>query len=524
MNPSNKAVRACGTWKQLFIDDREIARKSGVSLVMNPPYQDHVPVFQPETPWENLRIHPYATILKEAGRYRLWYLANEWAPPPGMKLPDSGRAEDALILWTHSLARLCYAESDDGVNWRRPNLGLVEYRGRRDNNILGPAQHDSRVEMLPGWYGGTVFIDPVAPPEARYKLWSEVRIGHDHKSWREVSGLWGLSSPDGLRWTPCEGNPVPGHADTLNVCFWDDRIEKYVGYSRLWTQDDRGDGYRAVRRLESPDFVHWEETGVAMRADETDYSLPVKRGRENFQIMDFHGNCAFKYPDASDIYFALPEVWWHWGGNPFPEGGKREERMGGFPDKVDVQLMTSRDGIRWDRAGGKLPFLRLGPPGSQDHKMIYAFTRPVPVGDELWIYYGGYPLGISEGVARKRGAYFRARLRMDGFISADAGYTGGELVTKPLTFEGDRLVLNVDTSAGGSTRVEFTQPDGEPIKGFTLGDADEINDNAIKAPATWNGRADLPAIKGKPVCLRFAMRSCKLYSFQFEELEGKESR
>lgn len=520
MDTEKSNLRPCGTWKQLFVDDRDIERRPGTSLVMNPPYQDHVPVFEPETQWENLRIHPYSTILKEDGRYRLWYAANEWIAPPGMKLPDSGRADDAGILWKHSVSRLCYAESDDGVNWHRPNLGLVNHQGSCDNNILGPNHHDLRCDVSPGWYGGTVFIDPIAPPEARYKLWSEVRIGHAHKPWRDVSGLRGLVSPDGLRWTFGEGGIVPTDADTLNVCFWDDRIEKYVGYSRLWTNDERGDFYRAVRRLESPDFVQWEETGVAIQSDEIDRSLPVKSGRgENSQIMDYHGNCVFKYPDANDFYFALPEVWWHWGNNPFPTEGKIQERMGGFPDKVDVQLMTSRDGIQWNKPGGRLPFLRLGPPGSQDYKMIYAFTRPVPVGDELWVYYGGFPLGISEGVARKRGAYFRARLRMDGFTSADAGYTGGELVTKPLTFEGDQLVLNVDTSAGGSARVELTEPDGGPIKGFTLGDADEINDNAIKIPATWNGYTDLSAIQGKPVRLRFVMRSCKLYSFQFKESE-----
>ena len=284
------------------------------------------------------------------------------------------------------------------MHWERPNLGLVQYRGSGDNNILAPAAHDPVQQA--GWNGGTVFHDPSAPQERRYKLWSEIRVAEEGKS-----GLSGFHSPDGLHWTACANNPVPGYADCLNVAFWDERIEQYVGYSRHWTADSRGDFYRSVRRLVSPDFENWQDLGAVLAADETDLTLPVKRNRESRQIVDFHGNCVFRYPGTSDVYLALPEAWWHWSANPFPEGGRDQEKMGGFPDTVDVQLATSRDGIKWQRAGGRNPFLRLGPPDAGDSKMIYAFTQPVPVGDELWVYYGGFRYGISEKVALKRGAY-----------------------------------------------------------------------------------------------------------------------
>ena len=246
----------------------------------------------------------------------------------------------------------------------------MPYRGSGDNNILGPATHDPVRQA--GWNAGTVFRDPNAPPEQRYKLWSAIKVGEEGKS-----GLTGFCSPDGLLWTPCGNNPLPGHSDCLNVVFWDERIQQYVGYSRLWTADSRGDRYRAVRRLVSQDFEEWEDMGLVLAADEVDLALPVKRHRQSRQIMDFHGNCVFKYPGTSDAYLALPEVWWHWSTNPFPAAGRDQERMGGFPDTVDVQLATSRDGISWQRAGGRNPFLRLGPPDAGDSRMIYAFTQPV---------------------------------------------------------------------------------------------------------------------------------------------------
>jgi hypothetical protein len=236
--------------------------------------------------------------------------------------------------------------------------------------------------------------------------------------------------------------------------------------------------------------------------------------------MDFHGNCAFKLPGTLDAYIALPEVWWHWSTNPFPEAGRDEERMGGFPDKVDVQMFTSRDGIHWQRAGGRRPFLRLGPEGAADSRMIYAFTRPIEVGNEVWVYYGGFRYGISEKVALKRGAYFRARLRLDGFVSADAPYSGGELITMPISFQGSHLVLNADTSGGGAIRVEMQGRDGRTIEGYDLERADEINGNAIRLRVAWQGQADVRPLAGQAIRLRFVMHNCKLYSFQFVEREG----
>ena len=127
----------------------------------------------------------------------------------------------------------------------------------------------------------------------------------------------------------------------------------------------------------------------------------------------------------------------------------------------------------------------------------------------------GFSYGISEGVALKRGAYFRARLRLDGFISADASYAGGELVTNPLRFSGDQLVLNADTSAGGAIRVEIQDEHGEPLEGYSLNQADEMNGNAVRLVVTWDGRTDVGKLANRVVCLRFLMNNCKLYSYQF---------
>ena len=146
-------IRDIGTHKELFIDEAAISSMRNVRLTMNAPFQDHEPVLLPEAPWE-YRLHPYATVMREGDIFRLWYLAYEWDPPAGVELPVTGAAADAALFWGHTRGRLCYAESSDGVHWERPDLGLVDYRGSGDNNILAPAVHDPVHQA--GWNGGTV--------------------------------------------------------------------------------------------------------------------------------------------------------------------------------------------------------------------------------------------------------------------------------------------------------------------------------------------------------------------------------
>ncbi len=112
----------------------------------------------------------------------------------------------------------------------------------------------------------------------------------------------------------------------------------------------------------------------------------------------------------------------------------------------------------------------------------------------------------------------RYRLRIDGFVSVHSPYDGGSLVTKPLTFTGNRLTLNYATSAAGGLRVELQTPDGAPIEGFSLGDCPEIIGDRINHVVSWDKGPDIGALASKPVRLRFEMKDADLYSLQFREV------
>ena len=121
--------------------------------------------------------------------------------------------------------------------------------------------------------------------------------------------------------------------------------------------------------------------------------------------------------------------------------------------------------------------------------------------------------GAADGQSRKGGLY-RASIRRDGFVSADAGYGGGAFTTPAFTFDGRRLHVNVDGSAAGWMKVEVRGADGAPLPGYGLADADAVMGNGLNKPVTWKGKPDLPISPGTAVRLHVVMRDMKLFAFE----------
>ena len=170
--------------------------------------------------------------------------------------------------------------------------------------------------------------------------------------------------------------------------------------------------------------------------------------------------------------------------------------------------MSSRDGVHFDRRFMEA-FIRPGlDPNNWTERNLMPAWGVVPTGShEISLY---YVENYRHPTCRLR----RASLRIDGFVSVHAGYTGGEFVTKPLTFQGRELVINYSTSAVGSVRAEIQQSDGRPIPGHTLQDSEEIYGDEIEHAVRWKSGADLSRLAGQPVRLRFALKDADLYSLR----------
>jgi len=225
-------------------------------------------------------------------------------------------------------------------------------------------------------------------------------------------------------------------------------------------------------------------------------------------VVDFYTPGGMKVPGVPNAYILLPTNYFHW---------DTDERGRALPATIDVSFATSRDLASWWRPAEPEPFLRFGLDGTAGTGMVFSNPWPIAVGDEIWFYYAGLG-GDHRGGARRAArpsAMFRARMRRDGFVSADAGYRGGEFTTPVVTFAGRRLELSVDGSAGGWLQVEVLSAGGRPVAGYRLGQCDTIMGNALDKKCTWRGKSGVSKLAGKSVRLRFVMRSMKLFAFQF---------
>lgn len=164
---------------------------------LHPPKKTGERLLESEKPWEEATLN-WFSVLQDQGKFRMWYDCYDREGWP--------TADDISF---------CYAESEDGINWTRPNLGLFEYKGSKNNNILfrqiGTAQSRSRV------HGSCVFIDPDAPPESRYKCVSQGLFQGIGDRPHYVAGM---SSADGLHWTRMEQPICQVFADSQYSASW----------------------------------------------------------------------------------------------------------------------------------------------------------------------------------------------------------------------------------------------------------------------------------------------------------------
>ena len=494
-----------GSRLELFVDDYLVEKMSGTAeLQLHRPVERELAIIH-DRPWEGNRSG-YYTVFQDGDLYRMYYRGSQ------IDIMETRRKTDIEITKTHFSIPYnvtCYAESEDGIHWTRPELGLVEYQGSKKNNII-----------LSGFVSHTFtpFLDanPDCVPEQRYKAFALLT--------KPTRALYTYSSPDGIHWSKMSDKPVitKGYFDSQNLPFWDSTRGEYREYHRdirgpdnMHLHPTKG-GTKDVMTSTSKDFVNWTEPAWLEYSPERWIKFSSKRTKWS-PFVQFYTNQVTPYYRAPHVFFGFPTR--YVSGRemltPLNERiGRAEERYG--TAYTDGGFMVSRDGNNF----------KVWPE---------AFIRPGPVEKGRWVYGDNFQaLGIvetkpdnaaapnelsvyaNEGLWRAAGLR-RFTLRIDGFVSVNASLCGGELVTKPIKFEGKELVMNFSTSAAGSIRAELQTSDGKPIEGFTLDDCREIFGDRIEQVVSWKDGSDVSILSGKPVRLRFAIKDADLYSIRFRK-------
>jgi hypothetical protein len=458
-----------GSRRELFLDRFLIERLDGARLELQKP-RDEGAAFAFNKPWEGA-FCGYATVLKDGDAYRVYYRG----------LPTAGK--DGSTSET-----TCVAESTDGKIWTKPSLGLFELAGSKKNNVV-------LADQAPFSHNFSPLIDPrpECPPDERYKALAGT----------VESGLVAFASPDGLRWRKLRDEPAiarpmvpfPGMFDSQNVAFWSESEGKFLCYFRVFDE-----GIRRIARSESADFLTWTPPVL----------MEYRCSRGPVPIEHLYTNQTHPYFRAPHVYVGLAARF-----TPGRQVLSDAEalQIGVDPryyrDASDAVLLSTRGGGVYDR---EFPegFLRPGI-GARNwvSRTNYPALNVVPTGPAEMSFY------VNQDYAQPTAHLHRYSLRLDGFASLHAPFTGGEAVTRPIRFSGRRLVVNFATSAAGKLQVEIQDVDGSPLEGYALADCRELVGNEIERAVAWKGGGDASPLAGRPVRLRFVLFDADLFSFQF---------
>ena len=475
-----------GSRRELFADDYLIGKIENARRILHRPTPREISLVR-NKPWEG-NVSGYTTVFQDGDLYRMYYRGTDTVYTQG-KVTSPHREV------------VCYAESRDGIMWTRPELGLVEFDGSKENNIIWDGV---------GSHNFTPFLDtnPECPAESRYKAIGRGRPLSRTASNQFKHGLYVFQSADGLHWRLIRDEPVitKGAFDSQNLAFWDAVRGEYRCYLRDFREG------RDIRTCTSQDFVKWREPEFL------EYS-PSRTSQ-------LYTNGVIPYYRAPHIFVGFPtryvDYGWAESTKQLPQREYRElvasssQRSG--TAFTDGMFMSSRNGSTfsiWPES-----FIRPGiqRPGSwfygdnyQNWGIVETKSHLEGAPNELSFY-------VSEAGRQKNGNRLRRyTLRIDGFVSVTAPLSGGEVVTKPLTFNGSQLEINFSTSATGSIRVELQDAAGTPIPGFTLADCNLQFGAQLDRIVSWKAGPDVRRLAGQPVRLRFVMKDADLYALQFTD-------
>lgn len=485
-----------GGRRELLVDDFLVAKLSGgARFELHRPTPREV-VLKTDAPWEG-NACGYPSVFQDGPLYRMYYHGGHYRH--GGTLAQS-RPEHPWVL--------CYAESDDGIHWRRPELGLCEFDGSTKNNIVLTPQSVAAIRGDPAHTAVFKDTNPNCPADARYKC---VIVGKPH-------GLYLLESADGLRFRIARAKPAitQGAFDSQNLAFWDAVRQEYRAYWRIFTGGVtdgttwRPAGLRAIRTATSKDLVNWTGQSDLRYVDSPPQQLYTNQILPYYRAPHLFLGFPMRYTERGwpDAMMALPDL------EDRLARAKAHPRYG--MALTDGLFMTSRDGVLfhlWNEAWVRPGPRRHGAWVYGDNLIFWGLVETAsPLGDapnELSVYSTeDYWQGTS-------GSFRRLSLRIDGFVSLRAPFRGGEMTTKPIVFDGGNLSLNAATSGAGSIQVEVQDAAGQPIPGYALADCPEIFGDDLALVVRWRKGGDLRPLAGKPIRLRFVLRDADLYAFQF---------
>ena len=370
------------------------------------------------------------------------------------------RSEDG----SQSTLHIGYMESEDGIHWERPVRVLPD---------PGPIQFGV----------GVVDLGPTcADPSKRFTY-----------AWWHGGGLRLATSFDGFAFTPVSNDPVILHNHDITGLFFDALRDRYVATVSVYRGSDAWTGKRRITMHSfSTDLLHWTQPHYVLVPDYT-----IDEGELQFYAMD-------GYLQRGGLTIGMVKVL------------RDDLKADDPPDPSEAYgvgyttLAWSYDGETWIR--DTEPFFSPNPEkGTWDHAHVWV-DEQLPVGQEVYLYYGGYARGhkVNRFEERQIGL---VKMKQDRYVARIASEQMGEMVTRLIKINAKSLFVNADAE-GGSLRIEIRDEIGAPITGFTFADCSVVTSDAVSQQITW--KQPLETLNGRTVSIAFQLKDASLFAFYLE--------
>jgi len=492
--------------KILFVDSTWIRNIENLELNLNQPKKNSdYPVLAGSYAWENEKIQTRqgAQWIQEEKVWKIWYVAYGELESKGSSVAN----EKDTGPFT------CLATSRDLINWEKPFTRIISYRGSKENNIV-----------CKGSVSGPIYDGDDTDPQHRYKAMLSCSVDG-------VMGWYPIFSPDGIRWSEPLKNGVLASDETQLI--YDEISGEYRFYCKLFLPVEirkkliagrpiQPNNHRCVYLSTSRNFLEWTTPKLVFHADEIDQEICIQRNRaakadtnrlypiakydnpEQYYT-DIYNMAVFNY---EGLYIGMPCM--------FDQTGTCLNNSAGM---LYPELACSHDGYEWERVGGREVFLPLGNKENFDSGIILMSAYPVVKNNQIWFYYIGgcktHDWGESR-VSRINTGIGLARLRLDGFVSVDAGSQTGFLTTRAVDVTSDNIWLNLE-AVSGEVRAELLDVKSHnPIRGFSLEECIPMSCDSVSAMIRWTNKKNLKNLIGKKILIRLSLKQAKLYSIQIK--------
>ncbi|MCA9445541.1 MAG: hypothetical protein KC931_00400 [Candidatus Omnitrophica bacterium] len=465
----------------LAVDDVSLPLKRNLAYFITKPTVRDEPVLTPSRDDRDapdfLATHFYGTVLHDQGKFRMWYYPCHLGKNPDWPSELQTQAE----RWKHEVipGPLCYAESEDGVVWNKPNLGQVIFKGNRDNNAIAlPSALTANACVIKD------VSDP--DPELRYKLvyWSQYDP-YDYPTIRLAT------SPDGLHWTADKEAPLEAFLEHASF-YQFNGLYIANGQSHLRGESGRNRGRQGAAFL-STDFDHWQQEPAES------FALPYVESRKRDEV--HLGVGAASYGNVLIGLFCR----WH--------NDEDFSKISG-----DFGLVVSNDGLAFREPVKGFNWLSAEDSpatpvqGKDYHTILCQANGILNVGDETRIYHGrwrnigwGQPDMEIEDYYAEVGLATLPRDRW-GALGLVDDYPEGSVWTTPIRLPERGCALSLNADGVDSMSVEVANEDFALMPDYSGELSGKVSGpDGLNCPVSWSSRS-LADLAGRTVRFRVTIQ------------------